>query len=177
MGHSSHFTWVGFTQRCEYVLHIPRAVILIGSFTEIDCTLETDLPGAATGWSTGNGKKLSSSKAQLGPATCLLLHSFFPSCGRTRYMNPCSFERPIGIDEQPASQPTVRRAMRLGSDVRRHLYFVSFCPRSDPTSDSDRQDFRGFQASVRRDKQSGTINLATSCAEDRRPSSARCKYS
>ena len=29
------------------------------------------VPGGATGWPAGNGKKLSSSKAKLGQATCL----------------------------------------------------------------------------------------------------------
>ena len=35
----------------------------------------TDIQG---GWPTGNGKKLSSSQAQVGQATCLLLFRFFP---------------------------------------------------------------------------------------------------
>ena len=55
-------------------------------------SVKMNVTGAAAEWPTGNGRKLSSSQAQLGQATCLDVDLFLfiscgPSCGPTRYVN------------------------------------------------------------------------------------------
>ena len=44
------------------------------------------VPGAATGWPTGNGKKLSSSQTQQGQATCLAVAYFLSISFEANYL-------------------------------------------------------------------------------------------
>ena len=75
-------------QRFKWTKEKPFASLETG--WQFQPLLELHVPCAATGLPKGNGKKLSSSQAQLGQETCLavaLFLTFFcgPSCGRTRY--------------------------------------------------------------------------------------------
>ena len=59
---------------------------------DMKCTpsgeVEASLQGGWGGWPTGNGKKLSSSQAQLGQSTCLAVAYFLSISGATSTVYP-----------------------------------------------------------------------------------------
>ena len=95
-------------------------------------TVSARLPCATTEWPTGNGKKLSSSQAQLGQATCLAVAEFLtiscgPSCGRTLYITILSNKgnsEPIDAGEQ--SKVTPHTGLWCSAQLRIWLELVFF---------------------------------------------------